>query len=441
MRKLNISDNKHRNSCRVLAFTSITLKQQCEPARFKAEFDYLEKLLDSSVDTSSDIVTVLRYCSKPQERIVVCKNPSTCDLADKLEQCVVQARQFLEDHRYDPFEIYEEEFADELQRVPDPKVDPMDMIQDFLNILHTLGPWCADKAAFALLIKIEHLKVKTPYERHYLLLAMLSTVFIRIRAICDDEFSKYTGNEAILSNCSPRILRLIEVLKTFRPPEAPPKREKSCEKKIIETPEVAQNVKPEVAETETAQNIPTFKHPRSGGRNWRNRNLKGPRREGGPLKSRINQNVDQESLCGIVFVQNRFTAKILFHLINELARNSDDLSYLSVQYTIEKISDPVLGGREAENEHRKQEEVLKNFRMHECNLLVATSVLEEGIDIPKCNLVIRFDQPLTYNSYVQSKGRAKMSKAHYVLLSEESQLPQLVDQMARYREIEKVKYE
>lgn len=123
----------------MLAFTSITLNQQCEPARLRAEFEYLEKLFDSSVDTSSDIVTVLRYCSKPQERIVVCKNPTTCDLAIKLEECVVEARKFLEDHRYDPFEIYEEEFADELQRVPDPKLDPMDMIQDFLDILHTLG--------------------------------------------------------------------------------------------------------------------------------------------------------------------------------------------------------------------------------------------------------------------------------------------------------------
>lgn len=112
-----------------------------------------------------------------------------------------------------------------------------------------------------------------------------------------------------------------------------------------------------------------------------------------------------------------------------------------MQYTVEKIVDPISDSREAENEHRKQEEVLKKFRMHECNLLIATKVLEEGIDVPKCNLVIRFDQPNTYNSYVQCKGRAKMPEAHYVLLSEESNMTCFVKQLAEYAEIEKVRKE
>lgn len=111
---------------------------------------------------------------------------------------------------------------------------------------------------------------------------------------------------------------------------------------------------------------------------------------------------------------------------------------MSAQYTVEKIADPIIDSREAETEHRKQEEVLKKFRMHECNLLIATKVLEEGIDIPKCNLVIRFDQPQTYNSYVQCKGRAKMPEAHYVLLAEEENLSGFVKQLAEYSEIEKV---
>ena len=64
---------------------------------------------------------------------------------------------------------------------------------------------------------------------------------------------------------------------------------------------------------------------------------------------------------------------------------------------------PGVRSKEADMMHRKQEEVLRKFRNKEFNLLVSTSVLEEGVDVPRCNLVIRFDLPTGYRSYVQSK--------------------------------------
>ena len=53
----------------------------------------------------------------------------------------------------------------------------------------------------------------------------------------------------------------------------------------------------------------------------------------------------------------------------------------------------------------KQKEIMREFREGHCNLLVATSVLEEGVDIPACNLIIRFDKIVTYCDYVQTKGK------------------------------------
>lgn len=76
--------------------------------------------------------------------------------------------------------------------------------------------------------------------------------------------------------------------------------------------------------------------------------------------------------------------------------------------------------------------------MRECNLLVGTSVLEEGIDIPKCNLVIHFDVPQVYRSYVQSKGRARAQDAYYILMIEEDRTECFVNQLAQYFEIEQV---
>jgi endoribonuclease Dicer len=69
---------------------------------------------------------------------------------------------------------------------------------------------------------------------------------------------------------------------------------------------------------------------------------------------------------------------------------------------------------------------------------VGTSVLEEGIDVPKCNLVIHFNVPHSYRSYVQSKGRARAQDAYYVLMIEEDRTEHFVNELAQYFEIEQV---
>ena len=50
-----------------------------------------------------------------------------------------------------------------------------------------------------------------------------------------------------------------------------------------------------------------------------------------------------------------------------------------------------------------QEEVMRKFRLGENNIIIALSSLEELKDIPDCHLVIRFDVPNNYRSYIQSK--------------------------------------
>lgn len=50
---------------------------------------------------------------------------------------------------------------------------------------------------------------------------------------------------------------------------------------------------------------------------------------------------------------------------------------------------------------------INKFRNGELNCLFATSAGEEGIDIPDCNIVIRFDLYKTVIQYIQSRGRAR----------------------------------
>lgn len=54
---------------------------------------------------------------------------------------------------------------------------------------------------------------------------------------------------------------------------------------------------------------------------------------------------------------------------------------------------------------KKQVEVLEAFRNNEFNILVATQVGEEGLDIPECNLVIFYDCVPSVVPFIQRKGR------------------------------------
>ncbi len=56
---------------------------------------------------------------------------------------------------------------------------------------------------------------------------------------------------------------------------------------------------------------------------------------------------------------------------------------------------------------KEQDKILNNIREHEYDVIVATSVAEEGLDIPECELIIQMDPPTTVTALVQIRGRAR----------------------------------
>ncbi|KAJ5312459.1 hypothetical protein N7508_003289 [Penicillium antarcticum] len=116
-----------------------------------------------------------------------------------------------------------------------------------------------------------------------------------------------------------------------------------------------------------------------------------------------------ETKC-IVFVQRRNTAKILLQLCKRL-----QIPNLRPDVLVGVRKEDTVG---MNSTFRIQFLTLIKFRQGGLNCLFATSVAEEGLDIPDCNLVVRFDLYNTVIQYVQSRGRARHSDSIYATMIE-----------------------
>lgn len=67
---------------------------------------------------------------------------------------------------------------------------------------------------------------------------------------------------------------------------------------------------------------------------------------------------------------------------------------------------------------RDQKNAIDDLRTGKKNALVATTVLEEGIDISACNLVICYDSPSDLKGFVQRRGRARMRGSKFIMFLE-----------------------
>jgi len=65
---------------------------------------------------------------------------------------------------------------------------------------------------------------------------------------------------------------------------------------------------------------------------------------------------------------------------------------------------------------KAQRETLIEFRARRKNLIIATDVLEEGIDVTACNLVVCFDPPPNLKSFIQRRGRARQEKSQFAIM-------------------------
>ncbi|NWJ01659.1 DHX58 helicase, partial [Crypturellus undulatus] len=68
----------------------------------------------------------------------------------------------------------------------------------------------------------------------------------------------------------------------------------------------------------------------------------------------------------------------------------------------------------------EQQDVIESFRKGDLNLLFSTSVAEEGLDIPECNVVVRYGLMTNEIAMTQARGRARAENSVYSVLAKES---------------------
>jgi ERCC4-related helicase len=106
----------------------------------------------------------------------------------------------------------------------------------------------------------------------------------------------------------------------------------------------------------------------------------------------------------LVFTQYRDTAK---HIVEVLEKNDIKTSRFVGQ--AKRIGDEGM-------KQNEQAEVLESFRNSDFDVLVATSIAEEGLDIPEVDLVIFYEPISSEIRYIQRRGRAGRKTSGSVII-------------------------
>ncbi|KAL5528914.1 hypothetical protein ACEPAG_4888 [Sanghuangporus baumii] len=142
-----------------------------------------------------------------------------------------------------------------------------------------------------------------------------------------------------------------------------------------------------------------------------------------------------ETFQGIVFVSQRQLAVTLSWILSRLSETRDWIR--CGELTGHGESSAVNSEGAKGMGLSAQRDVVQSFKDKKLNLLITTSVGEEGLDFPACELVIRYDSAQHMVGYVQSRGRARQQQSTFVVLINENDLTEL----ARYQTFQRAEPE
>ncbi|XP_076681121.1 endoribonuclease dcr-1-like [Andrena cerasifolii] len=105
---------------------------------------------------------------------------------------------------------------------------------------------------------------------------------------------------------------------------------------------------------------------------------------------RVNKCTDEKFSC-IIFVQQQCTANVLYHILKNLSTHDEEFKFLRSDFLAGLSNNPYNNSRESLCISKWNREVLGRFKNGLSNCVIATDVLEEGIDKPACRLIVRYN--------------------------------------------------
>ncbi|KAH8401310.1 hypothetical protein KR009_004470, partial [Drosophila setifemur] len=134
----------------------------------------------------------------------------------------------------------------------------------------------------------------------------------------------------------------------------------------------------------------------------------------------------------LVFVERRYTAKCIYGMLRAFIASTAELRDVLVpQFMVGRKG--INQDFESVLERKFLKSAIQQFREGEANMMVCSSVLEEGIDVQSCNYVLILDPIKTFNMYVQTKGRARCKDAVFILFCPDLDRAKFAQQIEQYR--------
>ncbi|XP_049872216.1 endoribonuclease Dicer [Pectinophora gossypiella] len=380
---------KHFETCppskqpRVLGLTATLLNANVTMQKVEITLHDLETTFHATIATVNELGEVLNYSTNPNESMKTYRlgvpSPAAKEAIKILEQLMLLVVDIkLPKVTGEPnikLEKWQKDISSDTKRIVK---EVKNMVVAMIGFIEELGVYGGALSILAYQILLERLKRKALSAEEERLYKFTITHSVMARMILLNSMKDDHGYDKIVKHSSEKVLQMLNILKEYNP-------------ELINNPGVLLKV-----------------------------------------------NIAKKPLSGIIFTKQRFTAKIIYNLLKEVKEcNPKEFGFLNHDFIVGFNINPFKCTREQFYTKKASQTALLKFSNKELNCIISTSVLEEGVDIPQCLLVLRYDPPLEYRSYIQSKGRARSSDSSYVVMINENDIEKFRKQYSAFQNTEK----